>query len=253
MKNAMWKILVLTLALTTSSSLVTRANAEEMPERRLVQHVIDQGTCSRIRVYQTGPTAFVLELANGDVLVTKPIESSRSVTTIRAGADQLVLSLDPSGVIVSTGGQTARLTRDTLQHAEQVRNLVRGSSAVRRAASIVKAIDLPVRSPINVLFYMTRATLLSAVDDRAALAEVTHTVSTALREARAVRVVDEGPGDCWNEYAKEAIAAFIEFEDCMKNANPVLRLTGMCEILYTLRATGAFAWWLKCVGLSNAY
>jgi hypothetical protein len=230
---------------------VTRADAEEAPVRRLVQHVVDQGTCSRIRVYQTGPTAFVLELASGDVLVTKAIEASRSVTTIRAGADELVLSLDPSGVIVSTGGQTARLTRDTPQDAELVRNLVRGSSAVHRAAAIVRAIDLPVRSPLNALFYMTRATLLSAVDDRAALAKVTHTVSTALREARAVRVVDEGPGECWNEYAKEAIAAFMEFEDCVRNASLIQRLMGMCEILYTMRASGAFAWWLKCVGLSN--
>ena len=33
-----------------------------------------------------------------------------------------------------------------------------------------------------------------------------------------VALDEDGPGDCWAKYAAEAIAAYIEYEDCMKNA-----------------------------------
>jgi hypothetical protein len=59
------------------------------------------------------------------------------------------------------------------------------------------------------------------------------------------------PTDCWEAYTKEAIAAFIEYEDCMKNLSwwEVLDAAA-CAAIYDMRAIGAFSWWLKCVALN---
>ena len=251
MQTSIKWVVVAALAIATVPSLVTSAAAEEARERRLVQQVVDPGTGSRIRVYQTGPAAFTLEIAKDDVSVTKDVGLRQLVTTIRSGADTLVLTTEPTGLIVRTATETTRFTRESVDGAERLRDIVRGSQAVRRAAELVRGMALPAKNPLNAVLFATRATLLAAVDDHAGLAELTRTMTEATRTTRFVRVVDEGPGDCWNEYAKEAIAAYMEFEDCMKNSTFFERALGTCEAIYSMRAIGALAWWVKCVGLSN--
>ena len=60
-----------------------------------------------------------------------------------------------------------------------------------------------------------------------------------------------GPGDCWDQYAKEAIAAATELEDCERNVQ-WWDYFGYhrCNLIYEMRAIGAFSWWLKCVSLT---
>jgi hypothetical protein len=66
------------------------------------------------------------------------------------------------------------------------------------------------------------------------------------------RIVDArfGPGECWDEYVKEAVACYKEFEDCMRGLSwyDVIGKTA-CATIYDLRAIGAFYWWVSCVGL----
>lgn len=61
---------------------------------------------------------------------------------------------------------------------------------------------------------------------------------------------DDGPGYCWDEYVKEAVAVFDEWWDCHDNVawyDLIGRVT--CDLIYEARAIGAAAWWAKCVGL----
>ena len=60
----------------------------------------------------------------------------------------------------------------------------------------------------------------------------------------------EGPGYCWDEYVKEAIAAWDEWDDCHENRRWYDIIASMtCDFVYEARAIGAAAWWAKCVGL----
>ena len=59
------------------------------------------------------------------------------------------------------------------------------------------------------------------------------------------------PTDCWNAYSKEAIAAYIEYEECMKPLSWWEFLDeAACATVYDMRAIGAFSWWMKCVALN---
>ena len=60
----------------------------------------------------------------------------------------------------------------------------------------------------------------------------------------------EGPGYCWDEYVKEAVAAYDEWDDCHDSRSwydIVASVT--CDLVYEARAIGAAAWWAKCVGM----
>ena len=54
------------------------------------------------------------------------------------------------------------------------------------------------------------------------------------------------------KYAAEAIAAYMEYEDCMKNAALYDGVTQLgCVLIYDMRALGAFSWWIGCVSFKN--
>lgn len=60
----------------------------------------------------------------------------------------------------------------------------------------------------------------------------------------------EGPGYCWDEYVKEAIAAYDEWDDCHDNRSWYdIMASVTCDFVYEARAIGAAAWWAKCVGM----
>lgn len=60
----------------------------------------------------------------------------------------------------------------------------------------------------------------------------------------------EGPGYCWDEYVKEAIAAWDEWADCHDNRSWYDIIAAVtCDLVYEARAIGAAAWWAKCVGM----
>ena len=56
--------------------------------------------------------------------------------------------------------------------------------------------------------------------------------------------------DCWTEYTAEAIAAWIEYENCV-DSEQWWDVPGMlsCLAIYEMRAIGAFSVWASCVGL----
>ena len=72
----------------------------------------------------------------------------------------------------------------------------------------------------------------------------------ALDGQKAEEQQTEGPGYCWDEYVKEAIAAWDEWDDCHDNRSWYDIIASMtCDLVYEARAIGAAAWWAKCVGM----
>jgi hypothetical protein len=93
--------------------------------------------------------------------------------------------------------------------------------------------------------------LLSETGSPEGAADLSRWARTA-RQALALTPVafQTGPGDCWKAYTIEAIAAYDEFEDCLKGVKWYeLGAELACGTLYDLRAIGAFSWYLHCVAL----
>ena len=98
--------------------------------------------------------------------------------------------------------------------------------------------------------------LLSLSGDVKAAEELS-TLARSIRDTVTIRPAsfeeDGGPGECWYQYALEAIAAWKEYEDCY-NSQAWYDILGKlgCATIYDVRAIGAFAWWMSCVGLKNS-
>jgi hypothetical protein len=118
---------------------------------------------------------------------------------------------------------------------------------------------LGAATPVQPMLITTRLFLTSAAGKPASNQEFA-------RWARAARAVttpttlrvgmqeSQGrtPTECWNEYTKEAIAAWVEMEECVLEHRAWWDYFGRegCAAVYDVRAIGAFSWWLKCVALS---
>jgi hypothetical protein len=93
--------------------------------------------------------------------------------------------------------------------------------------------------------------LLSETGNPHALPELTRWAQGAQQALALTQVsLQTGPGDCWREYSIEAIAAYKELEDCLRDVSWYeLGKEFSCGTLYDLRAIGAFSWYLHCVAL----
>ena len=150
------------------------------------------------------------------------------------------------GRVSATRGDEAKLTR--------ARKLVAESPLAARAAALIGSMEFGPTSPIAPLLLSTRAFLMGFSDDASGLRQVNDWMRQARLRTRIVRASfgELTATECWNEYTKEAIAAWIEFEDCMNNVkwwDPFG--TTKCTLIYDLRALAAFAWWLDCSKLAN--
>ncbi len=138
----------------------------------------------------------------------------------------------------------------------QARERLATSAAASGALLLLTRLEPVSGSPITHTLLVTQALLGSALGVPRPGAELE---AWARRPTRAARVrtiawqdgqqMQEGPTDCWNEYAAEAIAAWIEYEQCV-DAEEWWDAPGLlaCLLIYDMRAIGAFSWWVSCVG-----
>jgi hypothetical protein len=110
-------------------------------------------------------------------------------------------------------------------------------------------------APMRVMLFSTRVLLQAGEPDDTTKADAARWVESARTRMRAgiTRIsIDDGPGDCWAKYAAEAIAAYMEYEDCMGNVRWWDLLgPAACAIVYDMRALGAFSWWIGCVSFNS--
>jgi hypothetical protein len=106
---------------------------------------------------------------------------------------------------------------------------------------------------------LTRSILELGTGTTAALNEHREWVAEqAAAKARAVKPAltvtritwkTQGPGDCWDIYAAEAIRIAEDFEDCTEDLRWYeAHLWAGCSLIYAVRAEGAMAWFIACNG-----
>jgi len=241
------------------------AVAPAAAQERLVHQEVDRNTSAVIRVFKTAEGGRI-ELVTPALKVTKSIAGDRVVTRMSEGADQLVISTDRDTMTISTGAAKVTAARSDRMTLERGRQLIAVSGVGQHAAALIGRLGFGSATPIQPLLLTTRAFILAAAgngDGGRALAQwarhaalVVSARPVALKVAWTDHEQDKqgstsSPTDCWNAYSKEAIAAYIEYEECMKPLSWWEFLDeAACATVYDMRAVGAFSWWMKCVALN---
>jgi hypothetical protein len=213
----------------------------------------DPSTGARISIFMAPLGEGEFEVANQLVSIRKRVTRQESLTTIRSAGEEISIALTPTRLVARSAGQELVITTAAREESEALRAWLAESAAVRRAIGLLGAVHVPVNSPLTVTLAMTRLQLQAMSGEVAPGRDARELAKRILQQASMQRVGDdEGPTECWVQYAKEAITAWIEYEQCVDGTKwyDVLGLAG-CLAVYDIRAIGAFSWWMTCVGFRS--
>jgi hypothetical protein len=229
----------------------TLAAAAPLEQEKLVQRITDPATGLEVRVLVSGASDFTVEVGDPTVSIRKRLVRDTSVTEVTTRSENLIITSDMSRLRISGSNGRIDALRTRPEDLDAVRRLLGRSEAVGRAITLLGRLNLGPESPVGHTLLVARAFLLTATgrsDGAAELARWTRAAGQALKVVPVAR--KSGPEDCWNEYVREAISAYMELEDCLKNLK-WYDVFGefSCDAIYDLRALGAFSWWIHCVSL----
>ena len=232
----------------------TESGAAEREATKLVAKATDPVSGAEIRVFTGDERELLLELQDERVFISKLVQPSGIELKVRAGGDAITISLGAGSQsgrmsVVGSAGRVL-VAPGAVGDLARARALIGRSPAVERAVSLLGRVRVRQDSPVHLAILTTRAWLESATGPSAAAAEIV-AWNRGLRQQLVTRRValQQGPGDCWDQYAKEAIRIATDYEDCLKDLAWYEIFDAMaCATVYDVRALGAFAWWLKCIG-----
>ena len=229
------------------------AAAPTSPTKGVVT-IADPASGLQIRVRQNKPGDMTVEVGDGQVSVRRQLTPGRLQTDVSAPSEKLSFVVDANGLAISTSHGKVRVSPGDPEASRTAARLLGSSLALHRASGLLARLRLGETSPLGHTLMLTRAFLLLMAGERDEAMTVVRQARATLQTVRVVRAgFGGGPDECWNEYAREAIAAYMELEDCMKNVAWYDIFGGAaCTSIYDLRAIGAFSWYLSCVGLSGA-
>lgn len=228
---------------------------------RIVHHAIDRATGAVVRVVQTS-TGNRVEVESAGLLLSRQVAATKVTTVIRDQRDLLTVSFERGRLTVkSPAGQLSATSSQVIQMAA-ARRMIDAFPGSRKALSLINKLGFGPEVPVLPLLVTTRSFLQAVTMSPASLADNASfgrrvDAATGVRVTRAAFVQDAGkkstdrtPTECWDAYTKEAIAAYIEYEECVKDLAwyDLLGLTG-CATIYDVRAMGAFSWWMRCVSI----
>jgi hypothetical protein len=242
---------VLVLQCVVGLSVATEAAAVPQTGPKVSQRVTDPGTGLDVRVQVGGGADVSIEIGDASVSVQKQLIHGTDVTTMSTPTERMTVTLAPGRLIVD--GTLGRVEASTKQPGSLLaaRDLLRRSKAVDKSIALLDRVNLGPLSPLGHTLLSTKALLLIETGSTRGVDELRRWAQNA-RRAMTLRPVALGqsPTECWNAYAKEAIAAFIEYEDCMRGLKWYEVLDALaCAAVYDMRAIGAMSWWLNCVSL----
>lgn len=218
---------------------------------RLVQERLDPVTGAVVRVYKSAVGGSV-EVQAATLTVRKQILPGKVVTTVKDGQDNLVIALDQRTLTVRTSHGRVTASRSQRADLARAKRLVAQSPVAARAAALIGRMGFGADTPVAPLLLTTRAVILAAMDDGTGNEDLSRWMRQFRGRAQVVKATFEQktPTECWELYVKEALAAVLDYEACMKGLSywDVLDVLA-CAVIYDVRAIGAFSWWLNCVSL----
>jgi len=248
---------VLTALIAAMTATASPAAAAD----RIIHHAIDRATGAVVRVVQTS-TGNRVEVESAGLRVSRETAGEKITTVIRDQRDELVVSFvrgrltvsSPAGRLTATSAQPGQMSA-----ARRMIDLFPGS---RKALSLINKLGFGPEVPILPLLVTTRSFLQAVMKEdvspvlnetfrrRVDAVTAPYLAKVTFSQDAGKKTTDRTPTECWDAYAKEAIAAYMEYEDCIKDLAwyQFLDLTA-CATIYDVRAMGAFSWWMRCVSI----
>jgi hypothetical protein len=222
-----------------------RTTAEEV-SKRVERVVTDRATGLVIRLESNAPGHMTVDVADGNTSIHKDLQGRVSTTTIVAGGDGVSISFDGRDLQVT--GLTEPLRGSVAQpdSLPVVIASLRSNPAVRSAVNLLGRLALEPDTAEGNALLLTRALLGSSASAQK-IQEWAHRMSA---QPRVIRVAQSrGPGQCWDDYASEAMRIFDDYSQCFVGCHwyqPFCEET--CEGMYALRSEMAFMWYFNCNG-----
>jgi hypothetical protein len=228
-----------------------RAAAQETSRWQLVHRAKDSSSGAELRVFKGAAREMQVDIEGAGVLVRKRMRPGAVELVLASGAERVSVSFEAGALTVTGPSGTARATTAAPGELSRARAILVDSRVLAKAVVMVGKVGVRKDTPVYQMLLSTRAILESALGRRAAaeeLADWSHGLKSQ-PAARRIAFEQEGPGDCWALYSREAIAAYIEYESCMMQEQwwDIFGQTA-CAFIYDLRALGAAIWWLNCIG-----
>jgi hypothetical protein len=218
------------------------------PAAAAVRTVIDPATKLAIRVEQPSRDVLIVSVADGKTSIRKEFRSGDVVTTIRNGGRAATITMHGDEVIVSDSNGKKRGTVSKQEGLAQAVGVIGTSTVIRAGSELLDRLALQADTFEGNALLLTRALLAAAHGDRSSTVEHQQWARWRTTQPRVVRV-QNGPGDCWDKYAAEAIRIMNDYIDCISSCTwySVFCESG-CGALYDIRAEMAFLWYFNCNG-----
>ena len=219
-----------------------------------------------VRVTRPAAGRIVLDVADASVSVRKEVSADRSVVTLTTPKDRLSITVRRGLVTISSphGALTMDAGLGTGVDADRLLMVLHRSDAATRARALLARVSDGPNTFAGQSLLLTRAILelgsgsLDAfnqhqrwVAQRAVEMARPSQPQPGPRVIRAayLEAAQQGPGDCWDMYAKEAIEIAEDFAECTEDlAWYEAHKWAGCSLIYAVRAEGAMAWFISCNG-----
>jgi hypothetical protein len=220
-------------------------------------------TVPEVTVTRTSGGHVLVEVADAGVRIRKDIGAGASHAVISTAADEVQVRVTSGQMVVSTPEGSVTVARGQTTEMAQLMQLLQRSDAAVRGLALLKRVPATSRHFGQQALLLTRAVLelgtgpsdAIAIHRREAARERARLIPGGSGRAAITRVGlagatwQQGPGDCWDLYAKEAVRIADDFADCSEDLAwyDALGWAG-CSLIYAMRAEGAMAWFIACNG-----
>lgn len=217
-----------------------------------------------VRVTRPAAGRVVLEVADGTVAVRKELTADQSVVTLTTAKDRLSIAVRRGVLTISGPGGALTIAGGSGVDSGRLLTVLQRSEAARRARTLLGLLNEGPNTFVGQSMLLTRAILelgSGSVDalnqhqqwvaERAAQMPALNRAQgrPMLIRAAYLAPAQQGPGDCWDLYSKEAIRIAKDFEECTDDLYwyEAHKWAG-CSLIYAVRAEGAMAWFISCNG-----
>jgi hypothetical protein len=236
-------------AMTSASCRDDGVQGEEIWQG-VKQAVTDPATGLVVRLEQDVPGHLMVDVTDETVSIHKDLRGSTSTTTLTDGRHHLSLSFDGRDLVVRGLKDELRGSIANPESLVPVFRRLKDSALVQSAKGVLDRMALQADRPEGNALLLTRALLGSVAGEISSVEQYQRWTRHTLTQPRVIRVgQSRGPGQCWDEYAREALRIFDEYGDCVVSCRWYQPFCEEgCEAIYTLRAEMAFMWYFNCNG-----
>jgi hypothetical protein len=255
-KNVLWIATAALLGTATVSWAATAACAADQGSARSAaggafeRTTVDPITNAKIVGRRDASGQVTIELKGSDASIRKTFAGGTSKTVLASGEHHITIAISRDNVTVTTPQKVWRGSAVVPESLTQAAAYLRQSTAAIAAKRLLDRTALSGDSFEGNALMLTRAFLGSVWGEDGGTSEHQQWAAGRVGKVRVTRAaLADGPGECWDKYAAEAIRIMNDYIECGTSCNwRGYFCLGSCGFIYNIRAEAAFMWFFSCNG-----